>query len=96
MESALDRPKNLFYYGQADLIELAAAYGFALAKNHPFTDGNKRTSAVVTGIFLARNGIELVALEEKIVAMWLGLADGSADESIFVSWLRANTREKPS
>ena len=42
LESALDRPNNKWSYEKADLAELAAAYAFGIARNHPFVDGNKR------------------------------------------------------
>ena len=44
LESALDRPRNRWVYESAELPELAAAYAFGIARNHPFVDGNKRTS----------------------------------------------------
>ena len=60
LASALARPQNLFAYGTAaNIAHYAAAYAFSLARNHAFTDGNKRTSFVVTDLFLARNGYEL-------------------------------------
>ncbi len=46
LESALFRPKNQFTYGNPTIFYLAAAYGYGIAKNHLFIDGNKRTSFV--------------------------------------------------
>ena len=43
LESALARPLNKYSYGETDVAVLAAAYGFGIARNHPFIDGNKRT-----------------------------------------------------
>ena len=40
----LARPRNRWAYGETDPCVLAAAYAFGLARNHPFTDGNKRTA----------------------------------------------------
>ncbi len=90
LRSALDRPRNLFAYEGADLIGLAAAYGFGIARNHPFNDGNKRVSAVVTEVFLSLNGLELTASDGDVVATWLALAAGAMDESQFATWLRGN------
>jgi death-on-curing protein len=60
--SALDRPRNIAAYEPgADLSRLAAAYGFGIAKNHPFVDGNKRTALVVMETFLGLNGFDLTA-----------------------------------
>lgn len=47
LESALDRPRNQFNYGETSIAELAASYAFGFSRNHPFMDGNKRTSLVV-------------------------------------------------
>ena len=48
LDSALARPRNAAAYGEPDIFALAAAYAFGIARNHPFVDGNKRSSAVVT------------------------------------------------
>jgi death-on-curing protein len=90
LDSALDRPINLFKYENADLIELAASYGFGIARNHAFVDGNKRTSAVVTELFLDLNGLQLTASDAEVVTTWLALADKTMSESEFVAWLRDN------
>jgi death-on-curing protein len=80
LESALERPRNLFAYEAAGLIRLAAAYGFGLARNHLFVDGNKRTSAVVTELFMERNGFRLLASDAAMVATWTALAEGRMKE----------------
>jgi death-on-curing protein len=90
LESALERPRNLFAYEAADLLRLAAAYGFGLARNHPFVDGNKRTSAVVTELFMERNGFRLLASDTVIVATWTALAEGRMKEEELAAWLREN------
>ena len=88
LESALDRPANLFRYGNPDLADLAAAYAFGLAKNHPFVDGNKRTSYVVTRLFLLLNGADLAAPPAERVRIWLALAAGEMIEEQLAAWLR--------
>lgn len=47
--SALARPRHLLAYGDPppDAAALAAAYAFGIIRNHPFTDGNKRTALVL-------------------------------------------------
>lgn len=87
LESALGRPRNLHAYEDASIPQLAAAYAFGLARNHPFVDGNKRTSLVVTELFLALNGYDLLASDEEVVLMWLAIADGSRDEFAITAWL---------
>ena len=57
LDSALSRPENAFACGKPALFTLAAGYAFGLAKNHPFTDGNKRTAFVTAVLFLELNGL---------------------------------------
>lgn len=61
LESALFRPKNQFAYSSPNIFDLAAAYGYGIVKNHPFIDGNKRTSYVVMRTFLKLNGYDIQA-----------------------------------
>jgi death-on-curing family protein len=44
-----------------EVQRLAAAYGFGIARNHPFLDGNKRTAFLAIGLFLLKNGYVLDA-----------------------------------
>ena len=67
LESALARPQNLLAYGMPDVADCAAAYGFGIARNHPFSDGNKRTAFVCTELFLALNGYGLTANDRSFV-----------------------------
>ena len=53
LSASLARPLHLYVYGEPSLFDLAAAYGYGLAKNHPFIDGNKRTAFMVMYTFLA-------------------------------------------
>lgn len=92
LDSALHRPIHLFAYDQPDLAALAGAYAFGLARNHPFIDGNKRTSLVVCLTFLALNGFEVLASDDEKVATWLALADGSLIEPDIAAWLRDHMR----
>jgi death-on-curing protein len=88
LESALARPVNLAAYGQPDAATLAAAYAFGLARNHPFVDGNKRTAAVVSELFLIRNGWNLSASDAEIVIAFLALAAGEISEPEMADWFR--------
>jgi len=92
LESALARPQNLIAYGSPSLSELAAAYGFGLAKNHPFVDGNKRTALAAMAVFLDVNGYELVAPQTDAVTTILRLAAGELSEAQLASWIAANIR----
>ena len=87
LESALHRPRDLQSYGQPDLADLAAAYAFGIARNHPFLDGNKRTSAVVTRLFLRLNGHDLDATQAERLAIWLALGAGETTEQALADWM---------
>ena len=88
LESALARPRNLAHYGEPDAAALAAAYGFGLARNHPFVDGNKRSAFVAVELFLHLNGLRLDASDADCVMVMLSLAAGDIDEATFAAWLR--------
>jgi death on curing protein len=95
LESALDRPRNrLHYEPDSDLAALAAAYGFGIAKNHPFVDGNKRVAFQAMYVFLSLNGSMINAEEQEVVHLVLSLAAGELRESELASWLRDNTVDR--
>jgi death-on-curing protein len=92
LASALARPLNLAAYdSEADAAALAAAYGFGIARNHPFIDGNKRTAFVCSELFLALNGYSLQADDALCVSTMLGLAAGDLPEVEFAAWLRTHS-----
>jgi|SRR5687768_13159182 death-on-curing protein len=90
LASALDRPRNKWIYEQAELPELAAAYAFGIARNHPFVDGNKRTSLLALYTFLGVNGLDFVVPEAEAAAIILALAAGEVSEEGLTQWIRDN------
>jgi death on curing protein len=90
LASALDRPRNRWAYESAELAELAAAYGYGIARNHPFIDGNKRTSLLAIYTFLGVNGIDFIVPEAEAAAMMLALAAGEVSEESLARWIRDN------
>lgn len=93
LESALSRPRNLFAYENAGITQLAAAYAYGICKNHPFIDGNKRTSLVVAELFLALNGQVLEATDVECVMVWQKLAAGEMDEQGLAQWFRRHIEQ---
>lgn len=91
LESAIARPENKYSYGETNIFELAAAYAFGLAKNHPFLDGNKRVSLVVSVGFFLLNGFRVTAEEAAKLPIWLSLAEGKLDESELAAWFRTHS-----
>lgn len=91
LSSAMARPQNLAAYGdRPDTADLAAAYAFGLARNHPFLDGNKRTAFVVMELFLNLNGWALKADEAECISTMLSLAAGDLAEKTLAAWLRSH------
>jgi death-on-curing protein len=92
LQSALARPQNLLAYGSPppDLADLAAAYAYGIARNHPFVDGNKRTALIVSRLFLLLNGMDLAATQEEKYSTFLALAAGGLSKEDLANWVRAH------
>lgn len=90
LASALARPVNRWAYGEDDICALAAAYAFGIARNHPFTDGNKRTAWVAARLFLRKNGASLSFGEREAIATVLALAAGELAEDELADWFRSH------
>jgi death-on-curing protein len=93
LESAIMRPRNLWAYTDAppSLTRLAAAYAFGISSNHPFVDGNKRTSLVVSFAFLDTSGVAVTASQEDAYETILRLAAGEIGEQQIAQWFDRNT-----
>ena len=87
LESALFRPKNQFTYGNPTIFYLAAAYGYGIARNHSFIDGNKRTSYVVMRTFLKLNGYDIQASAIEKYETWMRLANNQINEAELANWI---------
>lgn len=94
LESVLARPRQQFTYRGlgTDIPQLAAAYAFGIARNHPFVDGNKRTAAVLCELFLELNGYLLVAEDGDLYPVFTALAAGELVEDQLADWLRRHSR----
>ncbi|GGZ21110.1 type II toxin-antitoxin system death-on-curing family toxin [Asticcacaulis endophyticus] len=88
LQSAVARPQQIMHYGQPDIAELAAAYGYGISRNHPFMDGNKRTAFVAVELFLILNGFELTADDAACVLTMLNVASDDITETDFADWIR--------
>ncbi len=92
LNSALTRPKQRFTYEpQSTLFELAAAYSYGIARNHPFIDGNKRVALAVGAVFLELNGLTLDAPEPEAVIMFEQLAAGKITEAELADWFERSS-----
>ena len=91
LQSALARPLNRANYEEPDIIELAALYAIAIARNHPFIDGNKRTAYVAMETFLILNGCRLPASDAEAVVAMLAMAAAELSDDAFIRWVRDNS-----
>jgi death-on-curing protein len=96
LESALAQPQMTF--GGEDLyptlVDKAAALGYALIKNHPFIDGNKRTGHAALEVFLVLNGYELRAAVDAQEHVILRVAANEMDREEFTTWLHPHVVAK--
>lgn len=92
LDSALARPRQQAAHGKkSSVFQLAAAYSYGLARNHPFVDGNKRIALTVAAVFLEINGHSLNAPEVEAVLMYQQLADGTLTEQALAEWIRESS-----
>jgi len=92
LQSALERARNLYVYeGVTEVARLAAAYGFGIARNHPFLDGNKRTAFLAIGLFLLKNGYVLETDDTEATRTMFALASGALTEAELVEWIRRHS-----
>jgi death-on-curing protein len=95
LDSALARPRQrLAHEPQADLATLAAAYGYGLARDHPFVDGNKRVAFLAMAVSLGLNGKTIECPEAEVVTVMLALADGELSEDELADWLRSRMLDR--
>ncbi len=87
-ESAMAQARQRAVYEDCDACDLAAAYAFGIARNHPFDDSKKRMAAVVGETFLALNRWQLTASDAELVVAFVALAAGELSEADLTQWFR--------
>jgi death on curing protein len=95
LESAVAMPQATFSgsFLHAELSEMAAAYHYHLCANHPFVDGNKRVAVTAAEVFLLINSSELMADDDELEQLTLGLAGSSISKTQIVEFYRKNTKK---
>lgn len=91
LQSAIERPRMAAQFEDADLIRQAVHLLWGLVQNHPFVQGNKRTGVALAFALLLRNGLNVVAEQEDVVALGLAVAAGQMDVGVVDAWLRERT-----
>ena len=88
LDSAVNRPRQLFAYGEPDPFALAAAVAEGIVRNHPFLDGNKRAGFMAAALFLEVNDWSFQVAEEDVVVRTLALAAGAIGAAEYARRLR--------
>ncbi len=89
-DSALAKPLKVAAYGEPSVAKLAASYGYGIARNPPFLDGNKRTACLAAELFLVLNGFRLSADNVRYALTMLDVASGQISEDAFAAWIEAH------
>ena len=93
LQSAMGMPETTFEgeFLHGTVFEMAAAYLFHIARNHPFVDANKRTALMCALVFLGLNGRRLEAQSEALYELVDGVASGSVDKAEIAVFLRRHS-----
>ena len=81
-------------FGGEDLypsvVEKAARMAFAICKNHPFIDGNKRSAVTAMLVMLRLNDIPMSFSQQELVKFGLGIANSDIDYDEIIRWINTN------
>ncbi len=93
LESTILKPRHIFLYGggSTPIPQLASAYAYGIARNHPFVDGNKRTALVISLLFLQLNGWKISCSPDHLYETFMKLAEGNLSEENLGSWFVEHT-----
>jgi death-on-curing protein len=96
LEAALAQPEASFAgeWLHRDHYEMAAAYAYHLCRNHPFTDGNKRTALAAALVFLELNGITILDPRGRLKSAMIRIAAGKMSKEDFAKLVRKLPRPK--
>jgi death-on-curing protein len=94
IRSAIERPYSGYY---RRMPAKAAALVESVARNHGFTDGNKRTCLLLLGVLLDRSGYQFTQAADgpALEAMVLAVADGAMAYADICEWIAARIERKP-
>jgi death on curing protein len=98
LDSALAQARQGFggQFAHAFPFGMAAAYGFHIAMNHAFRDGNKRTAFVAMVTFLRMNGWNFELPDTEGAALVLEIIEAHRDKQWLSDKLSQNSRARSS
>ncbi len=97
LESAVDAPLNVIYYGsdkEREIHYLAATYCFHIIKNHAFNDGNKRAGLLAALTFLSRNDCVLDIDEDVLYHMPIAVADSKMKVEQIAAFFKDRSKKR--
>ena len=93
LASAVNTPFQTFMGNDLypSLYDKAAQLCYGIVKNHPFTDGNKRTALHSMYLYLIINGVYINATQQEVEDLIIDVAAGNMTNTELAEWLRENT-----
>jgi len=94
LDSAVAMPRAQFggEYLHKNIFDMAAAYLFHIAGNHPFHDGNKRAALIACLTFLRENGHACTASVGQLEQLTLAVARSGLDKPTIAAFLQEHTQ----
>jgi death-on-curing protein len=94
LNSALNRPYQTFDGNELypTPIDKAAAILESIVKNHPFTDGNKRTGYILARLLLMNEQLDIRANQEQKYQLVISISKGELSFDQIKEWLEKNSR----
>jgi prophage maintenance system killer protein len=92
LRSTLERAHGTVQHQRGDVVTLASFLLFGLIRDKPFGKGSTQTGMALTLAFLLRNGAAVVAPEEEIAGVALGIAQGEVYAGMVEMWMRESAR----
>jgi death-on-curing protein len=93
LDSAINYPQAAFNgkYLHPNIYHMASSYMYAIIKNHPFIDGNKRTGTAAAILFLAFNNITVMTYNDELVDLAIAVAKSKISESEIAQFLKSKS-----
>ena len=93
LASAVNTPFQTFMGNDLypSIYDKAAQLCYGIVKNHPFTDGNKRTALHSMYVYLIINGFDIIATQQEVEDLIIDVAAGNMTNTELAEWLRENT-----
>lgn len=96
--SAVEMPRASMFgeHLHKTIYDKASAYLFHIVQNHPFNDGNKRTGALTTILFLEANNVKIVFSDSEYEELVVKVAQGQKSKEDIAYFLKyGKESEKP-